>query len=517
MNTSTMNPKRPTLLILLLVAIIFDRLFWHESIGINLALFAWLVAAIVAYDHGWSGLSVPARISGAGLLLSSIMLVVHGSTIATFATFSSLFLFTALVHAPAIRTVTSGLAQWLVNLVCTPLGVGRVLGDAAPDTPGMQRSFRWVRIGAVPLLITALFFLLYRGGNSRFDALSASVFDGAFRWLGDVLEEVFTAHTFFFLFGLLLCASLLIRLTGAWIEGPESLLSNALQRIRVRRPRWLPALAMGALDKERRMGLVLLLLLNAMLLVVNVIDVNWVWFNFTVEPGMSLKEFVHEGTWLLIISIVLGMVVLLRLFRGNLNFHPGNRTLVLLATAWLAQNFILGISVFLRNYHYIAFHGLAYKRIGVVVFLLLLLVGLVTLYFKVRQRRTFFYLLRVNGWAAFAVMVCLSTVDWDSTIVRYNLGHSNQGEIDIDNYLAMSDKVLPLLVENMDVVREQMAKHRMNKVRWVEHLDPMEFDAEVAAKRKAFLKRHHEQHWQSWTLADGRTFAALGSPGTEAR
>jgi hypothetical protein len=516
MNTPIMKPTTIKLLTLLLVAIIFDRLFWHESIGINLALFTGLVGGVVVYDRGWSGLSVPARISGAGLALSATMLVVYGSTIATFATFSSLFLFTALAHAPAIRTVTSGLAQWLVNLVCTPLGVGQVLGDAAPDTPGMQRSLRWVRIGVLPLLITALFFLLYRGGNSRFDALSASMLDGAFNWIGDVLEEVFTAHTFFFLFGLLLCASLVIRFAGTWIEGSEALLSNAMQRVRMRRPKWLAPLAMGALDKERRMGLVLLFLLNAMLLVVNVIDVNWVWLNFSVEPGMSLKEFVHEGTWLLIISIVLGMAVLLRLFRGNLNFHRGNRTLVMLATAWLAQNFILGISVFLRNYHYIAFHGLAYKRIGVIVFLLLLLVGLITLYIKVRQRKTFFYLLRVNGWAAFAVMVCLTTMDWDSTIVRYNLSHSNQGEIDIDNYLAMSDKVLPLLVENLDVVREQMAKHRMNKVRWVEHLDPAEFDAEVAAKRDAFLQRYREQHWQSWTLADSRTFAALGSTVMEA-
>ncbi len=515
MNEPTRHPKRSKLLTLLLVAISFDHLFWQESIGMNLVMFALLVGSVVAYDRGWAKLSVPARISGAGLLVSAGMLFNHGSTIATFATFSSLFLFTALAHAPAIRTVTSGLAQWLLNLLCTPLGVGQALGNAAPDAPVVRRSFRWFGIGALPLVITALFFLLYRGGNSRFDALTASVLDGLFQWIGDALEQVFTAHIFFFLFGLLFCTSMLIRFSGPWIDGPESLLRNTMQRLRKRRPKWLPPLAMGALDKERRMGLVLLCLLNAMLLVVNVIDVNWVWFNFSVEPGMSLKEFVHEGTWLLITSIVLGMAVLLRIFRGNLNFHPANRALMLLATAWLAQNLILGISVLLRNYHYIAFHGLAHKRIGVIVFLLLLLVGLVTLFIKVRERRTFFYLLRVNGWAAFTVMVGLSTVDWDSTIVRYNLKHWNQGEIDIDNYLVMSDKVLPLLVENIDVVREQVRKHKLNHVRWVDHLDPGVFDADLAIKRDAFLQRYREQHWQSWTLADSRTFAALGSPEME--
>ena len=71
---------------------------------------------------------------------------------------------------------------------------------------------------------------------------------------------------------------------------------------------------------------------------------------------------------------------------------------------WVVQNFILGISVFLRNYHYISFHGLAYKRIGVIVFLVLVLIGLVTLFVKLRERKSFFYLVRVNGWAAFAVL-----------------------------------------------------------------------------------------------------------------
>jgi hypothetical protein len=224
---------------------------------------------------------------------------------------------------------------------------------------------------------------------------------------------------------------------------------------------------------------------------------------------MSLKEFVHEGTWLLIVSILLSMAILLHQFRGNLNFHPNNRTLLMLASAWLVQNFILGVSVFLRNYHYISFHGLAYKRIGVIVFLLLMLVGLASLYVKIRQRKTFFYLLRVNAWAAFAMLVGLGTIDWDSTIVKYNLAHWNKGEIDVDNYLAMSDKVLPLLYADKDLVREQMSKHQENEVRWVTQLDPEVFGIELDRRRELFMERYDDQDWQSWTLADERTYRAL--------
>jgi len=248
---------------------------------------------------------------------------------------------------------------------------------------------------------------------------------------------------------------------------------------------------------------------NALLLVVNAVDIAWVWFGFTVEEGFSLKQFVHEGTWLLILSILLSMAILLHLFRGNLNFHPKERGMRLLATAWVAQNFILGVSVFLRNYHYIHFHGLAYKRIGVIVFLALVLVGLVTLYLKIERRRTLTYLLRVNGWAAFAALVGLATVNWDGVIVRYNLAHWNQGEIDVDNYLAMSDKVLPLLYDDLAKVEAQMARHRENRVRWVEHLEPLSFRSDLDLKRYRFLGRYLQQDWRSWTLADQRTYEAL--------
>ena len=93
--------------------------------------------------------------------------------------------------------------------------------------------------------------------------------------------------------------------------------------------------------------------------------------------------------------------------------------------------------------------------------------------------------------------------------MRVNLEHSNPGEIDIDNYLAMSDKVLPLLYANLDLVEQQMARHRNNRVRWVDHLEPQAFRDALDAKRDRFMERMRSQRWQEWTWADARTLAAL--------
>jgi hypothetical protein len=83
----------------------------------------------------------------------------------------------------------------------------------------------------------------------------------------------------------------------------------------------------------------------------------------------------------------------------------------------------------------------------------------------------------------------------------------------VDNYLAMSDKVLPLLYDELPKVEAQMAKHRQNRVRWVEHLEPWAFRNELDRKRDRFLERYSTQDWRSWTLADQRTHEALRSRG----
>ncbi|MBP6313672.1 MAG: DUF4173 domain-containing protein, partial [Flavobacteriales bacterium] len=342
------------------------------------------------------------------------------------------------------------------------------------------------------------FLQLYKAGNPKFDQLTAGFLDGFY----DLLAKFFTPHIFFLLLAMVVSAVIMRRIAPRALSNSESRWTDVLLRKRVTRPHWLAPASMGPLERERKAGLVLLVIMNTMLLVVNVIDIDWFWFGFTVPENFSLKQFVHSGTWMLMISILLSIVILLHLFRGNLNFYKRSGSMRVLGIAWIVQNFILGTSVFLRNYHYISFHGLAYKRIGVIVFLLLVLVGLVTLFLKVRDRKSFFYLARLNTWALFITVVGLACVDWDTFIVRHNLHHQNKGEIDIDNYLSMSDKVLPLLYVNLDGVEAQMEQHSKNEVRWVSHLNPTAFRRELDAKCRAFQTRYAEQHWQESSLAD---------------
>jgi len=496
---------------------LFDLLFWEHGAGLNITLFTWAIVATLVQRYTWAGLSTAARWALLGTLIASAMVFIQNSVISIVVTVITLGVAAAFAHEPQLRSVFYAILQGVSNAVVVPIVAIARMDKLTPSSGAPRKGFRWLKLAVLPVLLLLLFTQLYRAGNPKFDALTAGFMEGFFEMIGNFFEQVFTAHTLFLGFGAVLCAALLLRLVPDTIIDLERRWSDVLVRIRSKRPHWMVPLSLDPLERERRMGLILLVAVNVLLAVVNVIDINWVWFGFEVPQDFSLKQFVHEGTWMLIISILLSMLILMHIFRKNQNFYWRSKGLKTLAIVWVVQNFMLGISVFLRNYHYISFHGLAYKRIGVIVFLALVLVGLVTLYIKIRDRKSLFYLARVNGWAVFIALVGLSTVDWDSMIVRYNLAHWNQGEIDVDNYLAMSDKVLPLLYADIEKVEAQMAKHRQNQVRWVDHLDIGRFRIALDAKRDHFFYRYEQSSWQDADLADRRTARALAAAPSQDR
>ena len=195
------------------------------------------------------------------------------------------------------------------------------------------------------------------------------------------------------------------------------------------------------MKKEYLSALVLLILINLLVLAANIIDIKFLWFGFEFKEGMNLKQFVHEGTYLLILSILLSMGILLYIFRKNQNFFSKGKLLRKLASVWIAQNLVLAISVGLRNYHYIDQYGLAYKRIGVFVFLMLVLFGLFTFFVKIVKKRSGYYLINRNSWAMYLVLTASSLLSWDTIITKYNVKYCK--ELDYEFLVQMSTKALP--------------------------------------------------------------------------
>jgi len=190
------------------------------------------------------------------------------------------------------------------------------------------------------------------------------------------------------------------------------------------------------------------------------------------------------------------MGVIIYYFRGNLNFLKNNTRLKQLAYVWIGLNVVMAISAAIRNMRYIDFHGLAYKRIGVMLFLGLTFYGLYTMFLKVRDKKTLSFLLNKNGWAAYFCLILACLFNWDTLITSYNLNKETKGQINIPWLLyTTSDKNLYQLLENRELLKEKDSYPTITN----------EFiDENLEKNRKQFQHKMSRLSWLSWNYSDYR-------------
>ena len=256
----------------------------------------------------------------------------------------------------------------------------------------------------------------------------------------------FLRFVLIFLGAVLACFFVFYKSTSTFI-GLDEMQSDDIIRDRVKAPNSFP---IHGLRMEYRTALVTLLFLNVLLLLVNTVDVWKVWISFDHTQGSSYSAQLHKGIYLLILSILLSIGMLVYFFRGNINFMKENRSLRIVSHFWLAQNICLAFTAFLKCIHYINYYSLTYKRIGVLIFLLLTIFGLAMMFFKIEKRKSLFFLLRSNSWFIYLFFVGASMVNWDASIAKYNIADSEIETVDYNYILSLSDKVLPTLIEDKD-------------------------------------------------------------------
>ncbi|WP_460504027.1 DUF4153 domain-containing protein, partial [Hymenobacter agri] len=323
-----------------------------------------------------------------------------------------------------------------------------------------QRGWFYGRLLLVPLGILAAFHVLFAVANPVYARLSSRVLEVLGDWLLRLLPDISLGHLLFLALGFGVTAAVVVVVPVYFFADQESRFGEFVRRQRdrvasfaVRRPdfRFKTTKALD-LRKEYLIAVAVFGLVNVLLLVVNAIDVRWLWFGFEPAPGFDLAQFVHEGTYVLIFSILLAMGIVLWFFRRNLNFYaPGLRALRWGATVWVLQNAVLAVSVGLRNYYYILNSGVAYKRIGVCFFLLLVFFGLGTVLGKIWQQRSAYSLVRLNSLAVYAVLLLLAAGNWEVWMTQYNL-QPRLRSVDIGFLLDMPDRALPTLLARRAVL-----------------------------------------------------------------
>ena len=494
--------------------LIYNYLFWEQSSGINLPLFSLLLGIAAALINPENLRSSRVLVTAAGTVSTGVLVVIHHSDLSVFVHVISFFAMLGFMQQQELKSLYNAFLQSVSGLVVAPKRLLVAVTQKAQTNSKTAKVFRVLSLVLLPLIVFIIFYFIYTVANPLFEQLTLSITTKINHFFQLVFRHLSVEWLVFIGFGATLSSAIVFRtISQRWFNSDAAQNEN-LERTKTKRrksaiPGMLESHSPVSLKNERRSGIIFLAMINLLLLVVNIIDINWIWFDFVVPQKFNLKQFVHEGTYMLIFSILLSMAILLYLFRNNQNFMKGNRLLKILAYLWIAQNAVLCYSVFLRNFHYINYHGLAYKRIGVIVFLLLTFAGLVTLFIKIKEVKSGYFLLRKNTWFAYGVMVVLCVFNWDLILVRYNLNHWNSDDIDTSFYLSLSDRAIPELLANKVKVQRQMELHKINPERWLSDLDYGSFENYLLTRKDRFMLEQEYKQWQSWNYADAEAYKAL--------
>ncbi|MFA7273445.1 MAG: DUF4173 domain-containing protein [Crocinitomicaceae bacterium] len=478
--------KTINLVALVFGAFAFHFIFWGEDLGLNCALLS-LFSILINYSNSpiiFGKRTV--QIVMAGHLISLIFFLYHHSLISEIAAIITWVVMIGFFQYSDLRTTHRALLSGFINFFRMP----PVLSGFKLEKQEFS-SFRFereVKIILVPLVGLLVFYLIFREANNVFRSISDQFWHDVQWFFMTLFSKISLPRITFFVFGFLLCSWFIYQVTYGFFSEKEKNKTDGLFRIRKRiSPTSIKAYGnkpgLGTdLKVENRTGVIMMAMIGILLVFINILDIIYVWFGYDFNPETNFSADVHKGLNLLIFSIFLSIFTMIYYFRKNQNFYSNNARLKKTAYFWIIQNFILIVSVVFRNIHYIQYQGLTHKRIGVFLFLLIVSIGLVSLYRKIAEKKSFFYMSRVNSWSVYGLLVFLACFNWDMIIFNYNFNH--RSSIEFDRYYTLdylSDEAILKMkfleselnidndlneIENYQQYRRNTLEDRIQLIKW---------------------------------------------------
>jgi hypothetical protein len=415
-------------LILIIASLGFSSLFYQQGFGLNMVLFAILSVILVSYFRPEALRRREYWMLALAYIVSATFVFFHNSPLSIVNTFISFLIFVGSISG--IRN--SVYVQWFNGLYQTFVGslhqrIHTKTAPAAKKRIHHSYDFKFILLTAIIVggLVT-IFSALYGQANPIFEKGLAAI-DLSFinmSWL------LFSAMGYLLLNNITAVAELDV-MTVSERNIPTQLQPNTLSEKQ-----------QLVVQKENRLGVVVMVTLNLLILLFICTDLIYV-FQSPLDNGTVLSKTIHDGVNALIMSIVIAIILILVLFRGDLNFYKYNQNLKTLTFLWIGLNVIIILITSYKNFLYSSGFGLTYKRIGVFIYLLLCISGMITTYIKVARQCGLYYMLRTNASVAFTVLMVMASFSWDRTITQFNLEQVAQP--DMDYLYNMSYRNGPLL------------------------------------------------------------------------
>lgn len=416
-----------TKIIAILGGICFATLFYDQRFGLNCLLYS--VFLILLLYKRLSLLEVKSTFvaSAMGMLATAAAMIFHGSNMTIYFYIFSSLLFIGFAAQSQVSTYIA-----FFNGVYTTI-FGRfhyvVYGLSKPkNEESTTYDFQQItRLIFIPLALVLIFIVLYYQINPVFN-----------QWLGKI-DLSFIDFIW-----------MVMVILGSWITANVSS-SKTVEEVTIKDLNTSNELTIpqeASMDKikvknEMQTGVYSMIALNLLLVVLLSSELIYI-FQINDFRASVLSAALHSGVYASIGSIVLAIILIVVFFRGDINFVEGNSKLKKLAFAWIFLNFLLTLSVGVKTFIYIDQYGLSIKRIGVLMYLTLCIIGLTTTFLKIDRRFNLTYLFRRNVTIGFSCLLVFSLMNWSAIISSYNIKN---------NYIDMR-QLSELLPQNAPVLKE---------------------------------------------------------------
>ena len=513
MNQSSENlsntPKfnKYSFLLFAIGLIIYHSLFWKELLGVNLLLFNIIINITFYFLRKDDYLRKQALITGISATLMAVTLVINGSLISIISYIISFVIWIGFLCHSDLKTIITALPTGIYNFIYSVVTIPSHAKSLKHNSSKQKNIVRNFKLAIIPIIVLIIFVVIFKNANPVFSDYIDSFFNSQSKHATHFFDEINFLWVLFMIGGVILISGILFNSKLSLFNSFDTNGKDTL--IRNRKKSEIDfgySIKTIGLKDEFKTAFLIIILVNIALVIENIIDINWIWINFKLTGEKSYAQLVHEGTYLLILSILLSMAILLYYFRKNQNFYKNKKWLQYGAYFWIFQNMILVASVAIRNYRYIEHCGIAYKRIGVIFFLILTIYGLITLYFKIRDIKTPYYLLRKNSWAAYFIFIFLSLFNWDLIIVKNNVAMKSMVDVDKELLITLSDKTLPVLKNNI-------AKFTNCGVTTTNYFEENQIGVDHSEYIKyriiAFKAEYKSRSFLSWNYADYKAYQEI--------
>lgn len=455
--------------------LLYSILFYKNNSGLNYLLFALFTGSALSWScpillkkwRWWYALvchlfcaffvfyhnTILSRVAYTGSLLVMVAQGIH---------------FTQSVIVNALFSAYS-IGGSIVFIILKSFAPKQVLASKTKQYNNWRRILT-LTIGGITVI---LFFMLYQSANPLFKKFTEDI---NFNWIS-VDWCLFTTWGFLLIYGIL-NPQRINRLAQADIEYNRSIEPT-------------PVYAPTLIDEHLVVTFVFSLL-NAMLFILNILDIHQLYINPALPKNVSLSDFVHQSINAIITSIVLALVFISICFRGELNFTKRRQWIKYLVYAWIIQSVMMIISAIVRNNWYVEAYSLTYKRIGVYIYLGMALVGLVLTGYKIYKVKHAWYLIRLNMSVWLAVLCLSSAIDWDKFITKYNLNKVHpKVKVDVNYLVNLSETNLPELLSTFPI--QTQLHFKTFKDEWT-------MSDYLSEKLYSFYQVHNADSWQSFSV-----------------